>query len=175
MNAATGIVRRLALMMACIGLLALSTAQRAEATVPGGDPSSNGTNQVLACQAMGGTATVESYRTVAGALVVSVTCSGGMGGGWTCDNVGDFTDCHPTGAPLPTWGEVDPGNEQWEVVDDGGLGSPVGTDPVADSPTAPDAGPHVKAPGNDQDQDKDTGNKGKKHKKHKKGGKGRRK
>jgi hypothetical protein len=174
MTAATGTIRQLALVMACIGLLALSTAQRAGATVPGGDPSSNGTNQVLACQAMGGTATVETYRTTAGALIVTVTCSGGMGGGWSCDNVEDFTDCHPTGAPLPTWGEVDPGNELWEVVDDGGLGSPVVTNPVADSSTAPSAGSHVTAPGNDQDQDKHNGKKDKKHKKHKKGGKGRR-
>jgi len=100
-----------------------------------------------------------------------------MGGGWTCINFDDVTDCHPTpGVSLPTWDEHDPsigtGDELWEVVDDGGVGSPVVTQPVADSPAAPDASPQVTAPGDDPDQDRDNGKKGKKHKK---GGKGRKK
>lgn len=174
MKAATGMIRQLTLAMACIGLLLLSTAPEAGAEViKGSDPSSNGTSQVLACEAMGGTAKVETFRNVAGDYIVTVTCSGGMGGGWSCDNIGDETFCHPTGAPLPTWGEVDPsvgtGNELWEVIDDSEVDAPVVTEP------GPNAGPHVTAPGDDHDHDKNTGNKGKKHKKGKKGGKGRRK
>ena len=179
MNAATGTIRRLTLVMACIGLLALSTAQQAGAEVnKGSDPSSNGTNQVLACEAMGGKATVVSHRTVAGDLVVKVTCTGGMGGGWSCENWDDEMHCYSSGMPLPTFGELDPsigtGDEPWEVVDDGGSGSPVGPQPAADSPTAPDPSPSVAAPDDDQKQDTNKSkSKGKKSKKGKKGGKGR--
>jgi hypothetical protein len=176
MKAVTWTIRRLTLVAACIGLFALSTIQPAGAEVnTGSDPSSNGTNQVLWCEAMGGTATVESTRTNAdGLLVVTVTCSGGIAGSWVCTNVGDFTDCYSTGgAPLPTFGELDPaigtGNEVLEVVDDG-----AGTPPpalVADSAKPAADSPRVTAPNENQDQDANT-SKGKKSKKGKKGKKG---
>ena len=190
MNAATWTISRLALVAACIGLLTLSTAQRAGATViQGSDPSSNATNQVLACEAMGGTATITSYRTVGGEYSSRVTCTGGMGGGWTCINFDDVTACAPTaGVPLPTWGEHDPsigtGDEVLEVVDDVGgtppapvVDSPKPPAPVVDSPKPPADSPRVAAPNDDQDQDTNTskGKKGKNDKKGKKSGKGRKK
>ena len=179
MNAATWTIRRLALVAACIGLLALSTTQRAGAEVnTGSDPSSNGTSQVLACRAMGGTATVVEHRTVAGDLVVKVTCTGGMGGGWSCENWDDETHCYSTGMPLPTFSDHDPsigtGNEVLEVVDDvEGTPPPA---PVVERPNAPQASASVAAP--DDDRDQDTGkakSKSKKGKKGKKDGKGRKK
>ncbi len=175
MNTATRTIKRLALVAACFGLLTLSTAQRAEAeTNTGSDPSSNATSQVLACQAMGGKATVKTTRTVAeGAHTIRVTCTGGMGGGWECVNFDEASFCNPTGAPAPTLSDHDPsigtGDELWEVIDDGGVGSPVVTQP------APDATPSVAAPDDEQEQAPSKTKKDKKSKKGKKGGKGRKK
>jgi hypothetical protein len=179
MNALRWTIKRLALVTACIGLLALATAQPAAAgVIKGSDPSSNATNQVLACEAMGGEATVESFRNVADGLHTTiVTCSGGMGGGWTCTNFDDVTACGPTGAPLPTFGELDPsigtGTELWEVVDDGAGTAPPAL--VADNATPPADSPRVTAPTADHDDQEQDKAKGKKSKKGKKGGKGRKK
>jgi hypothetical protein len=143
MNVATWRIGRLALVVACIGLLALSTTQRAGAA----DPSTNGTAQVLWCQSMGGTATVEEVRTNAGGQTLTiVTCSGGLGRSWTCINTLAVADCVGARVSFPDWGDMEE---------------------LAETPPQAQADP-------DDDEKQDTNkSKGKKHKKGKKGGKGR--
>jgi hypothetical protein len=158
MNVATWRIGRLALILACIGLLALSTTQQAEAA--DNNPSSNGTAQVQWCESMGGTATVEEHRTAGGGqTMVMVTCSGGLGGSWHCVNfTGANPDCQASRGSLPDWGNLPDAQPLAHA---------------AGSPAAPDAGPSVAAPDDDQKQDTNTSKKGKKSKKSKKGGKGR--
>jgi hypothetical protein len=147
MNVATWRIGRLALVVACLGLLALSTTQRAGAA--DNNPSSNGTAQVLWCQSMGGTATVEETRTNADGLTMTiVTCSGGLGGSWTCINTLADADCVGGRVSFPDWDDM----EEME-----------------ETPPQAQADP-------DDDEKQDTNkSKGKKHKKGKKGGKGRKK
>lgn len=160
MNEVTWRIGRLALVMACIGLLALSTTQRAGAAES--DPSSNGAAQAQWCESMGGTATVEEYRTVGGGQAsVTVTCSGGLGGSWNCVNLPNFpVSCQASRGSLPDWGDLADGQP---------------LTPVAGSPAAPDASPSVAASDDDQEQDTSKAKKGKKGKHGKKGGKGRKK
>jgi hypothetical protein len=148
MNVAMWRIGRLALVVACMGLLALSTPQRAGAA--DSNPSSNGTAQVRWCEAMGGTATVEEYRTNAGGQTMTmVTCTGGLGGSWHCVNFVEMApDCQGSRVSFPDWDDM----EEME-----------------ETPPQAQADP-------DDDEKQDTNkSKGKKHKKGKKGGKGRKK
>lgn len=184
MNAATGMIRRLALVAACIGLLALSTVQQAGAVTHGGNPATAAEAQRAACRAMGGTTTTLPSG-VDPENGSSVYCWGTVTGGeWGCDNVDNVTVCFPLRFIVPPSSDFDP-----SLLTNGELLTDVGgTESPADSAIgshmenvtwqalatqAPDDDPSVAAPDDDQDQNTNKG-KGKKHKKGKKGGKGRR-
>jgi hypothetical protein len=194
MNTATRTIKRLALVMACIGLLTLSTAQQVGAIVThGGNPGDAAQAQVDACNAMGGEVgyTRSPERTVANQndppASTTVTCTGGVAGGWGCVNTGNTSSCSPLGAPLPPSGDFDP-----SLLTDGELLADFGeTESPGDSAIGthmenvtwqalttktPADSPSVSAPDDHQDQDTNhskNDKKHKKHKKHKKGGKGR--
>jgi hypothetical protein len=186
MNVATWTIKRLALVMACLGLLAFSTAHRAEALIHGGNADSAADAQVAACQAMGGTSTVEAPdRTVEGSPHTKVTCTGGVAGGWECQNMDTTTHCFPIGAPLPPTGDHDPSLlTDAELLDDfGGTESATGSDIGEYMENVTQQALATKTPADhssvaalDDDQEQDTNKaKGKKGKKGKKGGKGRKK
>jgi hypothetical protein len=194
MNTATRTIKRLALAMACIGLLTLSSAQQAGAMLThGGDAGDAAQVQADACNAMGGEVgyTRSPELTVANQndppKSTTITCTGGMGGGWGCVNAGNTSSCSPLGAPLPPSGEFDPSIiDNGEVLDDSGsvappAGSDIGDDmenmtwQVLNTKTPADS-PSVSAPDDNQDQDANhskNDKKNKKGKKGKKGGKGR--
>jgi hypothetical protein len=182
MNAVTRTIKRLALVAACIGLLALSTAQRAEAVTHGGNATSAAAAQRAACEAMGGSVTTTpSDGSGEQDNVSTVYCTGGVAGGWRCDNIDTLTICSPQKFPLPSSGEFDPSLlTDSEVLDDsGGAESDLGEYVEnltwqALSTKAPVDSPRVAAPDDDQEQDTNK-SKGKKSKKSKKGGKGRKK
>jgi hypothetical protein len=111
---------------------------------------------------MGGTATVEEYRTAGGGqTMVMVTCSGGLGGSWHCVNFVEANpDCQASRGSLPDWDDLPDAQP---------------LPPVASSPTAPDASPSVVVLDEDHKQDMSKIKKGKQGKKAKKGGKGRKK
>ncbi len=88
MNSLTNTTRyltRTIILAAFVALLAVSTAQRAGAN-QSGSPVGKGTSQAENCEAAGGTAMVDVWRTSEGVHRVSVTCIGGVLGGITCDN-----------------------------------------------------------------------------------------
>ena len=88
MNSQTNAMRHLTrtiILAAFVALLAASTAQRAGAN-QSGSPVGKGTSQAENCEAAGGTAVIDVFRTGVGVHRVSVTCIGGVLDGITCDN-----------------------------------------------------------------------------------------
>src|SRR5215211_2324381 len=88
MYSQTTVIRHLTwrmILAALVALLAATTVQRAGAN-QSGSPVGKGTSQAENCEAAGGTAVVDVWRTVEGVYRVSVTCIGGVLDGITCDN-----------------------------------------------------------------------------------------
>lgn len=78
---------RTVVMAAFIAMLALTTAQRASANQSGPTVNEAAQFQMALCRAAGGTATIETHRTVGGGLAwTEVTCAGGSLDGMWCFN-----------------------------------------------------------------------------------------
>jgi len=135
----------LAMALVAFLLLTAAPARRAEASQSGSDVNTAAL-QMAICRWSGGTATVNSTRTVGSGLIATqVFCNGGWGGGWYCLTVydPDTSICSWNLFQPPTGGQADHtttgGVLAEEPVDDAptGAGGPVA--PVLEEPVVVDA------------------------------------
>ena len=184
---------RTVLLTAGLALLVAAPPQPVGAEQIPQTPSDAGTNQVLACRMMGGTATSDSNRTGDGLISTTVTCRVPGLGGWVCYN-GRYTGTMcwaipPSGATAPSkWqdilgGEVLPVLEsgsateinarlaELEATDDEGPTTHPSDDQGPTAHPSVDSGnnqEHQQATGGDQGKPGKQGKHGKKGGKHRK-------
>lgn len=124
-------------------LLTAAPARRAEASQGGLDVDTVAL-QMAVCRLVGGTASSEEFRTVgSGLMSMKVTCLGGLGGNWGCDNsfVWDMTWCSWWAFEAPTGGQADhtaTGGVLAEEPADDAIVAPVLVDEVVAEPVVED-------------------------------------